>query len=217
MSNAKNRELILGRIKQALLKPTEKPVAKPDFQSDLYTRPNEDSAVLFAEHLKKAKASFYFCMDEQDLKHVLLDVVIRLRLKDLRAWEPAVQSMLNDAGIQYLDHDQKLEQCDASVTLCEALVARTGSIFVSSAQAAGRRLTIYPPTHIVVAYTSQLYSEIEDGLKAVKAKYAPGFPSMLSMISGPSRTADIEKTLVLGAHGPKALIVILVDDSSYHP
>lgn len=65
----------------------------------------------------------------------------------------------------------------------------------------------------MLAYTSQILPDIEDALRLIKARYAPEFPSMVSMISGPSRTADIEKTLVLGAHGPKELIVILIDDS----
>jgi L-lactate dehydrogenase complex protein LldG len=65
--------------------------------------------------------------------------------------------------------------------------------------------------HIVVAYTSQLVHDIKDGLQLVQDKYGDRLPSMISLISGPSRTADIEKTLVLGAHGPKELILFLVE------
>ena len=76
---------------------------------------------------------------------------------------------------------------------------------------AGRRLSIYPPVHIVLAYTSQIVLDIKDGLKLLKEKYEGSLPSMISNVTGPSRTADIEKTLVLGAHGPKELFVFLLE------
>jgi L-lactate dehydrogenase complex protein LldG len=63
--------------------------------------------------------------------------------------------------------------------------------------AAGRRLSIYPPVHIVLAYTSQLVLDLKDGFKLLKEKYGTRIPSMITHVTGPSRTADIEKTLVL--------------------
>jgi L-lactate dehydrogenase complex protein LldG len=65
--------------------------------------------------------------------------------------------------------------------------------------------------HIVLAYTSQLVLDLKDGFKLIKEKYATRLPSMITTVTGPSRTADIEKTLVLGAHGPKELFVFLLD------
>ena len=84
---------------------------------------------------------------------------------------------------------------------------------VSSRQSAGRRLSIYPPVHIVVASVGQLLPDIRDALIFMKKKYGHRLPSMISMITGASRTADIEKTLVMGAHGPKELILFLIDDA----
>ncbi len=83
---------------------------------------------------------------------------------------------------------------------------------VSSALATGRRLFVYPETHIVIASASQVVAELKDGLSGMKQKYAGNFPSQITVITGPSRTADIEKTLVMGAHGPKELFVLLIDD-----
>lgn len=83
---------------------------------------------------------------------------------------------------------------------------------VSSAQAGGRRMFVYPDIHIVVAYTSQLVEDLSDALNAITEKYGKDLPSLVSVISGPSRTADIEKTLVMGAHGPRELYVFLIED-----
>ncbi|HXC05957.1 MAG TPA: LUD domain-containing protein, partial [Bacteroidia bacterium] len=73
-------------------------------------------------------------------------------------------------------------------------------------------LLVLPNYHIVVAYTSQLVLHLKDALKGIKDKYGAQPPSMITAIAGPSRTADIEKTLVQGAHGPKEIYVMLIDD-----
>lgn len=83
---------------------------------------------------------------------------------------------------------------------------------VSSAQASGRRLIVYPDVHIVVAYASQIVLDLTEALNVVAERYKNNFPSLVSVISGPSRTADIEKTLVMGAHGPRELYLFLIDD-----
>jgi L-lactate dehydrogenase complex protein LldG len=103
-----------------------------------------------------------------------------------------------------------LESCDAGITSCEALVAQTGSILVSSATSGGRALSILPHVHVVVATCDQIVATLADALHAAKDRHDGHLPSMLSFITGPSRTGDIERILVLGAHGPKELVLILV-------
>jgi L-lactate dehydrogenase complex protein LldG len=103
-----------------------------------------------------------------------------------------------------------LEACDAGITACEALVSQTGSILVSSGSCGGRGLSILPHVHIVIATVDQIVPTLGDALHMAKQRHAGRLPSMLSFITGPSRTGDIERILVLGAHGPKELVVFLV-------
>ena len=103
-----------------------------------------------------------------------------------------------------------LEGCDAGITACEAAVAQTGSILVSSATCGGRALSILPHVHIVIVALDQIVATLGDALDELRTRHAGRIPSMLSFITGPSRTGDIERILVLGAHGPKELVVILV-------
>ena len=103
-----------------------------------------------------------------------------------------------------------LEACDAGITACECLVAQTGSILVSSDACGGRALSILPHVHVIVATADQIVSTLADALHAVRTRHAGRLPSMLSFITGPSRTGDIERILVLGAHGPKELLVIII-------
>ena len=93
---------------------------------------------------------------------------------------------------------------------CEAAVAQTGSILVSSATCGGRALSILPHVHIVIVALDQIVATLGDALDELRTRHAGRIPSMLSFITGPSRTGDIERILVLGAHGPKELVVILV-------
>ena len=105
-----------------------------------------------------------------------------------------------------------LEACAASVTGCEALIAQTGSVLVTARESGGRALTILPPHHVVVATAEQLLPDLPSAFARLREKYGVGtaMPSMVSLITGPSRTGDIERILVLGAHGPKRLTILFV-------
>jgi L-lactate dehydrogenase complex protein LldG len=103
-----------------------------------------------------------------------------------------------------------LETCDAGLTECECLVAQTGSICVTSRSSGGRALSVFPPHHIAIARRHQLEPDLIAAYELLARKYADGYPSFVSFISGPSRTGDIERILVLGAHGPKWLTILLL-------
>ncbi|MFM8734392.1 MAG: lactate utilization protein C [Pirellulales bacterium] len=103
-----------------------------------------------------------------------------------------------------------LEACDAGITACEAAVAQTGSILVSSGSCGGRAVSILPHVHVVIVTVEQVVATLGEALELVRTRHAGRLPSMLSFITGPSRTGDIERILVLGAHGPKELLVVLV-------
>jgi L-lactate dehydrogenase complex protein LldG len=100
-----------------------------------------------------------------------------------------------------------LESCDVGISECDALVAQTGTIVVTSQSAGGRALSVLPPHHVVIARREQLLPDLPAAFAYIKQKYAPEYPSLISLITGPSRTGDIERILVLGAHGPKRLTV----------
>jgi L-lactate dehydrogenase complex protein LldG len=104
----------------------------------------------------------------------------------------------------------ELESCDAGITECDALIAQTGSVLVTARSAGGRALSVLPPHHVVLARRKQLVPDLTEAFAVLKEKYAPNYPSFISFITGPSRTGDIERILVLGAHGPKKLTIFLL-------
>jgi L-lactate dehydrogenase complex protein LldG len=76
--------------------------------------------------------------------------------------------------------------------------------------AGGRGLSVYPPHHVVLASVDQLVPDLPAAYELLHDRYAGDYPSMMSLITGPSRTGDIERVIVLGAHGPKRLTILLV-------
>lgn len=108
----------------------------------------------------------------------------------------------------------ELEKCDVGITGCDCLVAQTGSVLVSTRSAGGRTLSILPPHHVVIAKKDQLLPDLPAAIELIKKRYGSDLPSMLCFVSGPSRTGDIERILVLGAHGPKKLTVLLISDDA---
>lgn len=100
------------------------------------------------------------------------------------------------------------EKVDASLTSCQAALAETGSLVVIPSPEEPRLLSLVPPIHIVVLQAQALF----DNLAIWIEQQAPEpMPTNLLLISGPSKSADIEQVLAYGVHGPRQLVVLLVE------
>lgn len=209
-----SKEAILERIRMALKSQSENVSEKPDFQSEIYAQvPDQDMVVRFAETFSDRKGILYYSQSLEEFRAQLSQLVAQRGFKHIHAWEKELVEELRACSFGFSSTDRNFQEMDCGVSLCECLISRTGSILVSSRQLAGRRLTIYPPTHIVVASAGQMVPDIKEAMAFMQKKYGQNLPSMISMITGASRTADIEKTLVMGAHGPRELILFLIDDA----
>lgn len=210
MKDTTSKEKMLKKIRKALLEKRDNPY--PNLEDAPVYEPYDDYLeVMFAEQLGLVAGKFVFCEDEIQFIENLLSLVDEKGWRKIYCWEPPLQELLSHFEFPFYSTETDFMQAEVGITLCESLIARNGSILLSNGNAAGRRLSIYPPHHIVVAFTSQLVPDLKDALKQLKARYSTNIPSMVSVVTGPSRTADIEKTLVLGAHGPKELIVFLLE------
>ncbi len=231
-----NREIILGRIREALKVAAPHPALHESGRADLPVGPDarqrvpttpqkwlplvgqtaEEQIELFRRNVEDLKAEFRQCTNVNEAaQHVK-------NLSQANAWKKigrhsgqltdAVARELNlievktDGGYAISD----LESCDAGLTECEALIAQTGTVLVSAPGAGGRALSVLPPHHVVLARQNHMVPDLTAAFQRVHAKFKDKFPSFLSFISGPSRTGDIERILVLGAHGPKKLTILLL-------
>lgn len=210
-----SRDVILKRIRTALQQPSPQQPAVPNFTAPLFAAPPDDLTVQFAESFVRAGGTFYYCDSEENFFDLLYAHKKERHIDRLFVWEPELKKLLHAAGIVHQgDETDFIAHADAGLTTCEALVARTGSVLLSSATASGRRLSIYPDQQLVFARASQVVADIKDALQLAQDKFGglDKLPSMLALATGPSRTADIEKTLVLGAHGPRSITLFLLDD-----
>jgi hypothetical protein len=188
------RERILQRIRAALRVPAERPpagVERPLFP------PVTDLERRFCEELLALRGEL---LEEQDLRAFL-----------------AGFSCIATDGSDLVRDVVGASECDTrtaeiGVTSCDFLIAQLGAVVVSASSAGGRALSVLPPVHLVIARRSQLVPDLAAALKGLRERYQGRWPSALSIVAGPSRTGDIEKVLVLGAHGPRRLVVSLVDE-----
>jgi L-lactate dehydrogenase complex protein LldG len=115
------------------------------------------------------------------------------------AWPPGFE----------VEHRAAVREDETSVTPCFAAIAETGSIVTLSGPETPSTLNFVPENHILVVHRSQVVRHLEDVWSQWRAS-GRAMPRSLNIISGPSRTADIEQTIQLGAHGPRRMHILLV-------
>lgn len=225
------RENILGRIREALQvkaplpgsrrktgepAPAEPPSVRAREWLPAVGKSLEEQFELFARNCADLKTDFQRLASREELNAALV------KIRDAEKWRRIAshdgelsRSGCQAIGLPALFTDQgydvqALEKCDAGITECDALIAQTGGVVVTSRSTGGRALSILPPHHVVLARREQLVSDLPAAFARLQQQYAPDYPSMISFITGPSRTGDIERILVLGAHGPKKLTILCV-------
>ncbi len=214
MEESTSREKVLKKVRDALIEKTEPPFAIVDQESPVYRAMTEPLDVTFAEALVKMAGKFVYCESIDEFLGTLKSFILEKDWPLLFCYDPEIQFLLKDGGVPFSSEPGNILEAKLGITRCEYLIARLGTVMVSSRLSPGRKISIYPDIHLVLAYTSQLVPDLKNALQNLKKKYRDQYPSMVSLVTGPSRTADIEKTLVMGAHGPKEIYVFLVDDAS---
>lgn len=224
------RENIFGRIREALRVAAPRP-GKHDGAGEAGSLPTsadqqrvlpavggtfEEQVALFAWNAAELRAEFKLCDGNDELTAELK------RLRDADGWARVAshRGELTDAacmalGLPVLLTDngydkRELEQCPVGLTGCDGLIAQTGTVVVTTRSAGGRALNVLPPHHVVLARRDQFVPDLPSAFARLRDRYGSAYPSMISLVTGPSRTGDIERILVLGAHGPKRLTILCV-------
>ena len=206
-----SREQILERIRAGLQVPA---LAHDDrkFEAQIF-EPVQNPLERFQQ---ECKANLMECLlvDGQAASSQTLALVLQsLSQGEIYVQDsPGLRRLIEASGtkrvIRWSSEGAPKESSQATITLADALIAQTGSIFVS-ASCGGRGASVVAPCHIVVGRVSQLVPDLETALRNATAEQRLENNSYACVISGSSRTADIEKILVQGAHGPIRLVVIV--------
>jgi L-lactate dehydrogenase complex protein LldG len=182
---------------------------KPDFSEPVIKPAEKPLELAFKKGLELVNGNVHLFDSGKDLYSFLKLFVSSYQGKEIYCDETDIKNQLTGFGIEYSSGNFFDNPVQIGITACEFVIAQTGSIMVSSAQTGGRKLFVYPEIHVVIAKKNQLVETLDEAYKGIADKYREKLPSQIVLITGPSRTADIEKTLTLGAHGPKELHVLL--------
>lgn len=206
MSGIEAKQKTLKKIREALSHSVPLPFPQSEGGQSPFENFEEEGEVAFARNFAGLNGKFSYCANLSEAEAVLRSLFAERGWNKIH-WENAEPvSILRNRN----EHHEELSSCDAAVTSCECLIARTGSIVLSSFHG-GRASSVYCPIHICLAFTDRVVPDLRDALALLRQKYGDKMPSFISFASGPSRTADIEKTLVVGVHGPKEVFCLLVD------
>ncbi len=210
--NNKSKQQILERLSAAhlsgnLYKNLEKPAAGNPFKV-----PVADFSAVFKRELEGISGKCFIAENEADMQSMLIGILAEKNCTKVYTSQLLADTLRFLQNVTITTDTPALDENPVAISGCECLSARTGSVFVSANTSEGRKMHSFAETHIILAKESQLVQDIPDALAFVRAKYPQGLPSAVTMITGQSRTSDIEKTLILGAHGPKEFIVFIVKE-----
>jgi len=209
-----SRARILERIRTALRTPAARPPGPADRK---IFAPVTDMLDRFQ---KECAANITECVVTPDMRasaRAVADVLAALPpgeifVQDSSALRRLATEWQDGRKIQWSSEGGPRESAQATITAAEALVALTGSVLVSAA-CGGRGASVVAPVHIVIASRDQLVPDLEAAFARMRERNTAFQNSYVCLITGSSRTADIEKILVMGAHGPVRLIVVLAQNS----
>jgi len=226
------REAMLGRIRRALKRgPLDESQSAPlaarlkEHRRNLIPKraaalDHRGQVALFAAMAEGVNATVARVSSAQDVPGAVADYLSRLNLpaRLVMAPDPALDAIPWSARPLLEIRKGRAEDGDAAgVTSCFAAVAETGTLMLHSGPESPTRNNFLPDTHIVVLRADQVVASYEDGFDQLRRKFAKkagGFsmPRTVNFITGPSRTADIEQKIELGAHGPRRLHIVLVEE-----
>ncbi len=133
----------MKKIRAALLYKSKNQYPDIDLESKVYKTTDESLEVRFAKNLSATGGEFIFCHNRFDFLESYLKLVELKEWSNIHCWDPALKGMLNEIGAVFADEDKNLPDIKVGITNCEVLIARTGSVLVSSRQNS-HTLTIYP-------------------------------------------------------------------------
>lgn len=204
MEESTSREKILKKVRNALMnKPAKESIANIDFESEVFYKADDEPELIFAQNFTEAGGKFIFCEDNAVLIDNL-DFVVKESgwTTGLACEENIIQELLHIAEVNF--SEKFTDETPIVVCSCESLIARTGSIMVSSKQGSSKAALLNAKILVVVAFTNQLVNDMKEALNAVRKKYNGSFPNLISVITNPVNQS--------GENPTQELYVLLIEN-----
>jgi L-lactate dehydrogenase complex protein LldG len=208
------KEQILAKVRNALIEKPEAMFMDVDQRSETWVPISEDdgTAITFAQNFKDLGGIFIYLESKNEFAECLRQLAPENGWEPVWCTSPAMQALLKRYGIDYTEaSEREPKQKLVSLTDCECLVAQTGSVLLSDDLSGSRLSYALPDVLLVFATTDQIVGGVKEAFRYVRNHHGNKMPSQLTFVTGPSRTTDIEQTLVIGANGIRQVAVFLVD------
>lgn len=210
-----NKEQILAKLRNALLEKPEAMFEDIDLRTDTWKPINEEdgNAITFVQNFKELGGIFIYLENEAEFGECMR------QLAPQNEWEPLwctggeMQAILEKYGLTYsITPVRENKHKIVSITTCEFLIAKTGSIILSDHNTNSRKAYTEPDVLLVLAHTSQIVGGLKEALKKQKTELTSHVATQTVILTGPTRTYDIEQEAVQGVFGPRQIAVFLIDD-----
>jgi L-lactate dehydrogenase complex protein LldG len=213
-----SRDTILQSVRSGI---SRGPHLTPPPVPEVWPRENPSPAVMaerFCKELTDVHGEVIRCATMQEARRQLADLVRQAEWTSLGVMDrPLVRDVIADLppGLASSpapnSQPKRMAELSASIIEADVLLADTGSSMIACATPEDRLLCYLPPACVVIARVDQLFEHLPAAWPTIAPRVAnPAQRGEFVIVTGPSRTADIEKILILGVHGPKRFVVILV-------
>ncbi|GAB6934481.1 MAG: LUD domain-containing protein [Bacillota bacterium] len=220
------REAFLNRVAARLGKPRGRRVMRPDFgplpsQAEEQLTTPAARAAAFCRALEALKGRPQRAADLSELDDAVRAIVRRHGVRQAVLWDAAhpalerVEAALCASGVtvrRWPDGGTVFaEACELGVVVAEMAVAQTGSVVLPARGGQGRSVSLLPPVLLVLVDEERIVGTLTDALRAIGRRARGGdLPACVNLVTGPSRSADIEMDLSVGVHGPGAVYAVVV-------
>lgn len=168
------KEAILKNIRKALTQSVDEPFPGIEKREFSFEKADQDLSVCFAERFTSLLGRFSFSANEEDLVNQINALVVERGWTEIHCADDNIRAALSSFGFPSFSEKQ-LADVDVSITKCEVLVARTGSMVLSSTESSGRLCSVYAPVHICIAKASQLVYDVKDAIAFMQKNTKTGF------------------------------------------
>ncbi len=214
LSERTNKEQILAKVREAVMAKDENLFKDVNMQADTWTPFKEEDGAdfTFVERFKENGGIFIYFESKESFIEAMKQYVVENQWEPLCSTSMKMEAVFKDSGIE-LSRDYTTKRKNiVSITDCECLIAHTGSVVVTDACAGSRAAFSNADTLLIYASPSQIVASMKDAIKLLKEKYKNHKPTETVIISGPSKSIEIDNQLVIGAQGIRQIALFLVEE-----
>ena len=208
MDASTTREKILKKIRAALLTKSPDPYPNLDHESQIFSHSDEDPVVVFSENFTSTGGKFFLCENELEFVEGLLNLTEQYKWTNIYCSDEGLSNLLTECEFPHL-FEAKPSEFNIVITSCECLIARNGTIVISS-KSSGYVLPVFAPVHVICARRSHIAMEMKDALHWLKLRYGK-LPAGITFISGPSSVTKQQPASQVSM-GSDQVYIFLVDD-----